>query len=250
MSHDIFDNDCELVESLGKRIGLKRLEDVLPEEDYVLHASYWWMVTGEVGETGALELEIAGPSDPMHPEAAILAEDDGSLVVTASAASAGLQFQDGVLLDVPWPCCGLIYVKRASKRGAGNDPDEKVFGIFSLRYDSDGSPYYAPVDPEMQRGVASNWFLYSERDLILSWEPVDVADLLREYSGVRVRRSSPLRPPEARPGQAHRLQRRRSPPHGARHWQDRGHAGLLLPARAGLAPPRGPRPRDRTPRRR
>lgn len=179
--HD-YESDYELVEDLGKRIGLKRMEDVIPDEDYVLHASYWWRVTGEVWGTGALELELAGPADPMHPETAILAEDDGSLVVTASDAS-GLQFRDGVLLDVPWPCCGLIYVKRASRRGVGNDPDEKVFGIFSLRYGSDGELYYAPADPEMQPGVSSNWRLYPERDLILSWEPVDVADLLREYTG-------------------------------------------------------------------
>lgn len=180
-SHD-YESDYELVEDLGKRIGLKRLEDVIPDEDYVLHASYWWMVTGEVVDTGALELEIAGPADPMHPETAILAKDGGSLAVTASTDS-GLQFQDGALLDVPWPCCSLIYVKQASRRGVGNDPDEKVFGIFSLRYGSDGEPYYAPVDPGMQPEVASNWFLYPERDLILSWEPVDVADLLRQYSG-------------------------------------------------------------------
>ena len=182
MSPHDYETDYELVESLGKRIGLKRMEDVIPDEDYVLHASYWWRVTGEVGGTGALELEIAGPPDPLHPETAILAEDDGSLVVT-SPVSSGLQFKDGVLQDVPWPCCSLIYVKRASRRGVGNDPDEKVFGIFSLRYSSDGEPYYAPADPEMQPGVASNWILYPERDLILSWEPVDVADLLREYSG-------------------------------------------------------------------
>ena len=179
--HD-YETDYELTDALGKRIGLKRLEDVIPGEDYVLHASYWWMVTGEVGGAWALELEIAGPPDAMNPETAVLAGDESSLVVTASTAS-GLQFQDGVLLDVPWPCCGLIYVKRASRRGVGNDPDEKVFGIFSLRYASDGEPYYAPADPEMQPGVAPNWFLYPERDLILSWEPVDVSDLLREYSG-------------------------------------------------------------------
>nr|DAT31696.1 MAG TPA: hypothetical protein [Caudoviricetes sp.] len=182
MSAHNYETDYELVEGLGERIGLKRLEDVIPGEDYVLHASYWWMVAGEVGETGVLELEIAGPTDPMHPETAVLAEDGGSLAVTVPA-SAGLQFRDGVLLDVPWPCCGLIYVKRASRRGVGHDPDEKVFGIFSLRYDSDGEPYYAPADPEMQPGVVSNWFLYLGRDLILSWEPVDVSDLLREYSG-------------------------------------------------------------------
>ena len=182
MSHHDYESDYELVESLGKRIGLKRLEDVIPGEDYVLHASYWWRVTGEVGETGALELEIAGPTDPMHPETAALAEDDGSLVVTASAAS-GLQFKDGVLLDVPWPCCGLIYVNNARRRGIGNDPTERIFGIFALRYDSDGDTYYAPVDQESQPGVASNWLLYPRFDLILGWEPVDVAELMREYSG-------------------------------------------------------------------
>lgn len=184
MSSHGYETDYDLVEGLGKRIGLKRMEDVIPDEDYVLHASYWWRVTGEVGGTGALELEIAGPTDPMHPETEILAEDDGSLVVTASTAS-GLQFKDGVLLDVPWPCCGLIYVKRASRRGLGNDSADKVFGIFARRYGSDGESHYAPVDQENQPGVASNWFLYPERDLILSWEPVDVASLLSEYSGGR-----------------------------------------------------------------
>jgi hypothetical protein len=180
-AHD-YETDYELVDDLGKRIGLKRLKDVIPDEDYILHVSYWWKVTGEVGVTGSLKLEIAAPDDPIHPETSILVGDEGSLVVTASVVS-GLQFHGGALLDVPWPCCGLIYVKRASLRGVGNDPDEKVFGIFSLRYDSDGEPYYAPVDPEMQPGVSSKWLLFPNRDLILSWEPVDVAELLREYSG-------------------------------------------------------------------
>lgn len=182
MSSHGYETDYGLVEALGKRIGLKRLEDVIPDEDYVLHASYWWMVTGEAGETGDLELEIAGPSDSLRPQTSVLSGDEGRLVVTASVVS-GLQFRDGALLDVTWPCCALIYVKRASRRGVGNDPDEKVFGIFSLRYSSDGEPYYAPVDQEMQPGVASTWLLFPARDLILSWEPVDVADLLREYSG-------------------------------------------------------------------
>lgn len=184
MSPHGYETDYELIDDLGKRVCLKRFEDVIPDEDYVLHASYWWRVTGEAGETGALELEIAGPSDPLNPETGVMLGGDGALVV-ASPGSAGLQFQDGVLLDVPWPCCGLIYVKWASRRGVGNDPDEKVFGIFALRYGSDGGPYYAPVDQEMQPGVASSWFLYPERDLILSWEPVDVASLLSEYSGGR-----------------------------------------------------------------
>ena len=179
--HD-YKTDYGLTDALGKRIGLKRLEDVIPDEDYVLHASYWWKVTGEVGETGALELEIAGPSDPGKPETAVLVGGERSLAVTASVAS-GLQFRDGALLDVPWPCCPLVYIENARKRGVGDDPGEKVFGIFALWYDSDGEPYYAPVDQEMQPGVASSWLLFPERDLILDWEPVDVADLLREYSG-------------------------------------------------------------------
>lgn len=180
-SHD-YGTDYELVDDLGKRIGLKRAEDVIPGEDYALHASYWWRVTGEVGETGALELEIAGPSDPLKPETGVMVGGEGDLVVTASA-SAGLQFQDGVLLDVPWPCCALIYVKNARRRGVGDDPNEQVFGIFTLRYDSDGESYYAPIDQEMQPGVASNWFLFPGSDLILAWEPVDVTDLLLKYSG-------------------------------------------------------------------
>lgn len=182
MSHDNFDNDYELVKALGKRIGLKRMKDVLPDADYTLHASYWWKVLGEVGDTGSLELEIAAPADPIHPESSILVGDEGSLVVTAPV-SAGFQFQNGTLLDVLWPCCDLIYVRNARQRGIGDDPDEKVFGIFALRYDSDGGSYYAPVDQESQPGVASNWLLDPRSDLILSWEPVDVADLLREYSG-------------------------------------------------------------------
>lgn len=180
--HCGYETDYELTEALGKRIGLKRMEDVLPDTDYVLHASYWWKVLREVVEAGSLELEIAAPADPIRPETSILVGDEGSLVVTAPA-SADLQFQNGTLLDVMWPCCGLIYVRNARRRGIGADPDENVFGIFALRYDSDGGAYYAPVDPEMQPRVSSNWRLYPERDLILSWEPVDVADLLREYSG-------------------------------------------------------------------
>lgn len=182
--HYGYGTDYELTEALGKRVGLKRLEDVIPDEDYVLHASYWWRVTGEVVDTGALELEIAGPPDPKNPETAVLVGDAGSLAVTAPT-SAGLQFQNGTLLDVPWPCCGLIYVRNARRRVIGADHDEKVFGIFTLRYDSDWESYYAPVDPEMQPGVASDWLLFPERDLILAWEPVDVAELLREYSGGR-----------------------------------------------------------------
>lgn len=176
-----YETDYELADDMGKRLDLKRMEDVIFDEDYVLHDSYWWRVTGEVGETGDFELEIAGPSDPLKPRTSVLSGDEGRLMVTASAVS-GLQFRDGDLLPVPWPCCDLIYVKQASLRGVGDDPDEKVFGIFFLRYGSDGDPYYVPADPEMQPGVSSKWLLSPDRDLILSWEPVDVADLLREYS--------------------------------------------------------------------
>jgi len=182
MSCGIIDNDYDLTDTLGRLIGLKRLEDVTPGEDYVLHASYWWTVLGEVGSEGTLDLEIAGPTSPEKSETSVLVGDEGSLQVTASVSS-GLQFQSGRLLDVLWPCCGLIYVKRATRRGVRSDPEERVFGIFSLRYDSDGSPYYAPIDQEMQPGVASDWILDPRSDLILSWEPVDVAELLRAYSG-------------------------------------------------------------------
>lgn len=184
MSIHCYENDYELVKALGKGIGLKRMEDILTDSDYVHHDSYWWKVLGEAEDTGSLELEIAAPDDLLHPETSILVGDEGSLVVTAPA-SAGFQFQSGTLLDVPWPCCGLIYVRNARRRWIGDDPDEKVFGIFVLRYESDGGSYYAPVDPEMQPGVASDWLLFPERDLILDWEPVDVAELLRKYYGGR-----------------------------------------------------------------
>lgn len=181
MSPYHYEDDDELAEALGRQIMLKRLADVVSGEDYVLHASYWWEVVREDWTTGVLYLEIAGPSSPDDPETAVLVRDEGDLLVTAAVASE-LQFQDGVLLDVPWPRCGLIYVKDARMRGTGGVPDERVFGIFALRSDPDGSPYYAPVDQEMQPGVASTWLLDPRFDVILSWEPVDVADLLREYS--------------------------------------------------------------------
>lgn len=172
-----YETDDDLTEALGKCVVLKRLEDVMPDEDYVLHASYWWRVVRADWGTSALYLEIAGPCSEENPETAVLVRDEEDLVVTTNASS-GLQFRDGELLAVPWPHCSLIYVKNARRRGAGADPGEEVFGIFALRHDSYGDPYYAPVDQEMQPGVASDWLLLPERDLILSWEPVDVADLL------------------------------------------------------------------------
>ena len=71
--------------------------------------------------------------------------------------------------------------KERPYEGAGDDPNERVFGIFALRYDYDGEPYYAPTDPEMQPGVAAEWFPFPGRALILSWEPVDMARLLDSF---------------------------------------------------------------------
>lgn len=172
-----YGNDSDLTEDLGERIGLKRLEDIVPDEDYVLHASYWWKVVGADWGMAVLYLAIAGPDSAENPETAVLVRDEGDLVVTTSAYS-GLQFHNGELLAVPWPNCSLIYVKNARRREVGADPGEEVFGIFSLRHDSYGDPYYAPVDQEMQPGVASDWLLFPGRDLILAWEPVSVSDLL------------------------------------------------------------------------
>lgn len=168
-------DDCDLTDGLGERIGLKRLEDIVPDEDYVLHASFWWKVVRADWGTAALYLEIAGPRSAENPETAVLVRDEGDLVVTAPTSS-GLQFRDGVLLDAPWPGCDLIYVQDARTVGAG--PGEQVFGIFASQYGSDGEPYYAPVDPETQPGVSASSLLFPGRDLILAWEPVDVADLL------------------------------------------------------------------------
>lgn len=176
-THYGYETDDDLTEALGKCVVLKRLEDVMPDEDYVLHASYWWKVVRADWGTSVLYLEIAGPRSAENPETAVLVRDEEDLVVTTSASS-GLQFHNGELLSVPWPHCSLIYVKNARRREVGVDPGEEVFGIFALRHDSYGEPYYAPVDQGMQPGVASDWLLFPERDLILSWEPVDVADLL------------------------------------------------------------------------
>lgn len=179
-----YETDDELIEALSEHIVLKRLEDVIPDEDYVLHASYWWRVVGELGETGALELEISGPSDSSNPETAALVGDEDDLVVTASDAS-GIQFQDGTLLDVPWPDCDLIYVKdaRCRRLGAWGGLEEKVYGIFSRRYGPDWEPYYAPVDRERQPGAPLSGHLFPGSYLILDWVPVDVAALLKEMEG-------------------------------------------------------------------
>lgn len=171
------DNDYKLVESLGARIGLKRLEDIMPGDDYVLHASRWWKVLEEEYPEMAYDLEIAGPDGPGNPETIRVASDSRSLVVVAPVSS-GLQFRNGVLQDAPWPVGDLIYVKAALKRRVQGGFGEKVFGIFALHYDDDGNSYYSPVDQDLQPGVASNWLLDPKFDLIIDWVPIDVTDLL------------------------------------------------------------------------
>lgn len=180
MSSYPYDSDSERVQALGRRIFLKRMEDVQPLEDLVLHDSRWWLVTGDnFSEAGGteLELEIAGPSEPITPETSRLVGSEASLAVVTSIQM-GLQFVDGVLQDVPWPGFDLIHVRNARQRGLGASPDEKVYGIFILRYEEDGDPYYVPADRDLQPGVASSWILRSGRDLILDWEPIDVSGLL------------------------------------------------------------------------
>lgn len=176
-----FSNDEERLQELSNLISLERLGDLAYDGGYVLHDSSWWRVVGPASP-GGVDLEIAGPDDTLHPRTAVLRGDQDALVVYAAEWS-GLQFQEGVLLDTRWPVGELIYVADARCRGAGNYPDEKVYGIFSLRFDEDGDSYYAPVDPEFQPGVASSWLLSPYRDLILDWRPVDVYDLLSRMGG-------------------------------------------------------------------
>lgn len=176
-------NDAEQLQVLSNRIRLARLRDATSGGGYVLHDSLWWRITGP-GGFGELELEIAGPGDPLNPRESRLCGKASDLVVYADAES-GLQFQEGALLSTPWPVGGLIYVADARCRGIGSDPDVRVHGIFVLRFEEDGSSYYAPVDQEDQPGVASTWLLSPSCDLILDWSPVDVADLLERMEAGR-----------------------------------------------------------------
>jgi hypothetical protein len=82
-----------------------------------------------------------------------------------------------------WPDHDLIYVRDARRRHVQVGSEERVFGIFSRRYDSDGNEYFYPVERRAQAGVESCWLLDPEYDLILDWEPVDVADLLERMRG-------------------------------------------------------------------
>ena len=171
-----YENDAERLQALSNLIRLERLADIASGGGYVLHRSRWWRVTGPVGpeEVG---LELAGPADPRDPQTSTILGYPDDLAVYAEEES-GLQFQEGVLLDVPWPTGDLIYVADARCLGIGGDPDERVYGIFALRFEEDGSSYYYPVDSKYQPGVASSWLLYPRRDLILEWSPVDMYDLL------------------------------------------------------------------------
>lgn len=176
-AHYGYETDDDLIEALGKCVVLKRLEDVMPDEDYVLHASCWWRVVRADWGTSVLYLEIAGPSGQGNPETAVLVRDEGDLVVT-SPVSSDLQFQDGTLLDVPWPDRTLIYVKNARRLGAWDAPEEQVSGIFVRQYGPDGDPYYAQVDSDRKPGVTPGTALLPGSALVLDWEPVDVSDLL------------------------------------------------------------------------
>lgn len=82
-----------------------------------------------------------------------------------------------------WPDHDLIYVRDARRRHVQVGSEERVFGIFSRRYDSDGNEYFYPVERRAQAGVKSCWLLDPEYDLILDWEPVDVAALLERMRG-------------------------------------------------------------------
>nr|DAO33470.1 MAG TPA: hypothetical protein [Caudoviricetes sp.] len=182
MSNDKYADDTRLSD-LSEYIFLKRGSDIIADA-IIYRGDCWWKVLGNgfADGTDIIHAEKAGSLEG-GPEEVTIPIDERTLYPVVSGG-APLQFQDGALLDGRlWPGCGLIYVKHAVRRGEGVDSDERVFGIFALRYDSDGGPYYAPVDPASQPGVASDWLLDQRFDLILDWEPVDVAELLREYSG-------------------------------------------------------------------
>lgn len=182
MSDYEYADDARLID-LSRYIFLKRREEVQIGDTVLLNGSRWWRVTGEECPGGALELEIAGPEGRARPKTGGLSVAKSSLLVVSEEGS-GLQFSNGVLLDVPWPDCDLICVKDAIRRRAAvGDPEETVHGIFARHYDADGDSYYAPADRAKQPEVKSHWLLDPQYDLILDWEPVDVADLLERMRG-------------------------------------------------------------------
>lgn len=182
MSTYPFENDDERVASLGSNILLKRIEDIVPDEDYIMYYSCWWRVVGMMSIQGSqdvrVDLELAGPAYVRPAQEEVARARWGTLMVVADP-SAGLQFRDGELLDVPWPAGDLIYVKDSSRWSIKEQGTERVTGVFSRHHAADGGPdYYAPVDPEFQPGMPASAILDPRFDLILDWEPVDVGDLL------------------------------------------------------------------------
>lgn len=169
--------DYSRVQALGQYIALKRGSDIVAGAIIYL-GDCWWKVLGNgtTLESEILYAEKAGSLEGSAEEVKI--PIDERALYPAALEGAPLQFQDGSLLKELWPLRGLIYVKDARRRSTQAEDNERVFGIFALHYDSDGDPYYYPVDQEMQPGVASNWLLDPRYDLILEWDPVDVMDLL------------------------------------------------------------------------
>lgn len=174
--------DYSRVQALGKYISLKRGSDIIADA-IIYHGDCWWKVLGNgtTMESEILYAEKAGSPEGSAEEVKIPVDE--CEVYPSIREGAPLQFQNGSLLKEFWPCCGLIYVKDARRRSTQADENEKVFGIFALHYDSDGDPYYYPVDQDMQPGVASDWLLDPKYDLILDWDPIDVADLLSRMRG-------------------------------------------------------------------
>lgn len=178
-------DDYETSQGISDRIKVQHLGDICCQNEYVLHCSQWWRVLDPADSSEGLEafiLEIAGPRDPKNPATDILKGRADDLVIYAEAG-AGLQFRSGVLQDVLWPDSDLIYVRSARRRSTWSGIDERVSGLFSRRYDSDGDAYYAPVDPESQPEVQSHWILDPKYDLINDWASVDVAALVGRMRG-------------------------------------------------------------------
>ena len=169
--------DYSRVQALGKYIALKRGSDIVADA-IIYRGDCWWKVLGNGTTMGSEILYAEKAGIPGGSAEGVKIPIDEGTLYPAVLEGSPLQFQDGSLLREFWPSCGLIYVKDARRRSTQADENEKIFGIFALHYDSDGDPYYYPVDPEMQPGVASNWLLDPEFDLILDWEPIDAADLL------------------------------------------------------------------------
>ena len=158
----------------------ERLEDVCCGEGYLLYDSRWWRIAGSTTDsTGdeVVELDIAGPSDPLNFETSDLVAPGDSLVSYTDAMTR-LQFRDGELLETLWPDRSIIYIQDARRRGIGEDQSEVVHGIFILRYGADGDAYYSHADSSEQPGARSHWLLFKGWDLILDWKPVDVSELL------------------------------------------------------------------------